>query len=163
MFRSTNRQSENYFEISSLSDQSNLPEGAWKVRPCEWYLEEYKDCKSLKAQFHQYFIFGERTDCSQWQIDYKNCLQFRKNEDTKFLEPIIESEKERAKLREDAVKLNDVWEYRDRESPPDNWNSPMPDWMLKNKENSLLIETQNKLNEGLVPATIFTGFSCTIM
>ena len=31
----------------------------------------------MKAKFHQYFIHGEPTDCSQWKKDYENCMIFR--------------------------------------------------------------------------------------
>ncbi|GFY06979.1 hypothetical protein TNCV_4202501 [Trichonephila clavipes] len=36
-----------YFEVSEVQGSSNLPEDAWKVRPCEWYKEELKDCKKV--------------------------------------------------------------------------------------------------------------------
>lgn len=29
---------------------------SWMVRPCEWYLQEYKDCK-CKSNFIYFFIF----------------------------------------------------------------------------------------------------------
>jgi len=43
------------------------------------YKDEYDDCTSIKARFHQYFIFGETLDCSQWKTDYHNCYQWQKN------------------------------------------------------------------------------------
>lgn len=45
------------------------------------YKEEYKDCKSIKARFHQYFIFGETVDCEQWKIDYDNCNLWSEHKD----------------------------------------------------------------------------------
>nr|CAD7589160.1 unnamed protein product [Timema genevievae] len=47
-----------------------------KIRPCDIYKEEYSDCTSIKARFHQYFIYGEMVDCSQWKKDFKNCSKW---------------------------------------------------------------------------------------
>ncbi|GFS39153.1 uncharacterized protein NPIL_558741 [Nephila pilipes] len=154
------RKNDGYFEVSELNS-NDLPNDAWKVRPCHWYKEEYKDCQSIKAKFHQFFVYGETIDCSQWKDDYQNCMQFRKKKDLKFLESVIESENQRQKERTKTIEQNDVWVYRT--SPPETWNSPMPKWMQENKKDSLLSETQNMLNEGIDPTPIFTGFSCTIM
>ncbi|GIY97087.1 uncharacterized protein CEXT_30831 [Caerostris extrusa] len=151
---------EKYFEISDFKGADNLPKDAWKVRPCEWYKEEYKDCKSLKAKFHQYFVYGSTVDCSQWNNDFNNCMHFRKKHDLDSLEKVVASENERKKARIETREQNDVWEYRS--SPPENWNSPMPSWMVEDKKNSLLIKTQNMLDEGIDPTPIFTGFSCVI-
>ncbi|GFQ97535.1 uncharacterized protein TNCT_508731 [Trichonephila clavata] len=158
---SSNNRNEMFFEVSSeVEDSSNLPEDAWKVRPCEWYKEELKDCRSIKAKFNQYFIFGHTLDCSQWKQDYQNCMQFRKKRDLKCLENVIESENDRQRKRMKTMEQNDVWTYRT--SPPENWNSPMPKWMQEDKKDSLLIKTQNMLNEGIDPTPIFTGISCII-
>jgi len=43
------------------------------------YKDEYDDCTSIKARFHQYFIFGETLDCNQWNVDYHNCYQWQKH------------------------------------------------------------------------------------
>lgn len=43
------------------------------------YKAEYDDCISIKARFHQYFIFGERIDCSKWKTDYMNCYEWEKH------------------------------------------------------------------------------------
>ena len=137
---------ENYFEISNVTNKEDLPENAWKVRPCESYKDEYKDCKSLRARFHQYFVHGETVDCSQWKKDYENCQLFRHKRNVKSLEDVIQSENERYQKRKNFAIENNVWEYRIK--PPENWNSEMPEWMVERKKNSLLIETQNLLNEG---------------
>lgn len=41
--------------------------------------------KGVRARLHQYFIFGERVDCSQWKKDYENCIEFRHKKNTKAL------------------------------------------------------------------------------
>ncbi|XP_054709478.1 UPF0545 protein C22orf39 homolog [Uloborus diversus] len=156
MFRSKEKQ----FEISDVSDL-DLPPDAWKVRPCEWYKDEYKNCTGMQSRFNQYYIYGEVLDCSNWKKDYQDCMIFRKNHDLKAIEKVIESENQRKKKRNEASYNNDVWQYRSK--PPENWNSEMPDWMIERKKNSLLIETQAKLNEGIEPPHIFTGFNCSIL
>lgn len=57
----------------------------FQVRPCEEYKEEYSDCRSIKAKFHQYFIHGETKDCTQWKTDYDKCLLYRKQKDVEAL------------------------------------------------------------------------------
>ena len=57
--------------MKNTTPEEEIPYG-WLIKPCEMYKEEYKDCKSIKARFHQYFIFGETLDCEQWKIDYDN-------------------------------------------------------------------------------------------
>lgn len=52
-----------------------------QVRPCKLYSDEYKECVSIKGRFHQYFIFGENIDCSQWKIDFENCNKWNEKED----------------------------------------------------------------------------------
>lgn len=54
-------------------------EDTWMVRPCEINKEEYSECTSIKARFHQYFIFGKSVDCLQWKRDFENCVQWRDN------------------------------------------------------------------------------------
>jgi hypothetical protein len=49
------------------------------------YKEEYSDCTSLKARFHQYFIFGKTIDCSQWKRDFDSCVQWRKEQNANAL------------------------------------------------------------------------------
>lgn len=63
------------------------------------YKEEYKDCKSIRARFHQYFIFGNETDCTQWERDYKNCIKYTENNDRKAGEELMESEQSRREER----------------------------------------------------------------
>ncbi|CAL1267944.1 unnamed protein product [Larinioides sclopetarius] len=79
------KKDEKYFEVSDTENVENLPKDAWKVRPCEWYKDEYKDCKSMKARFHQYFIYGDTIDCTHWKNDYMNCMHFRKKHDLESL------------------------------------------------------------------------------
>ncbi|KAH7640424.1 synaptic plasticity regulator PANTS [Dermatophagoides farinae] len=96
---------------------------SWMVRPCEWYLQEYKDCKSIRARLHQYFISGTIDNCDDWRDDYHNCYQFRNNKNPIYLNRLIESELLRKHNRLLQSKANDVWEYRTE--PPNDWNKPI--------------------------------------
>lgn len=49
------------------------------------YKEEYSECTSIKARFHQYFIFGKSVDCSQWKRDFENCIHWRDNHNSNAL------------------------------------------------------------------------------
>jgi hypothetical protein len=51
------------------------------VKPCDWYYEEMKDCRTFKFRFHLYFVSGELEDCSRWRSDYDNCVKWEKTED----------------------------------------------------------------------------------
>lgn len=87
-----------------VSDWTKYGQFSWLVRPCEWYLQEYRDCKckflvaklmkfqiefsfftAIRARVHQYFIHGHVIDCDQWRDDYFDCAQFRKTKDVNVL------------------------------------------------------------------------------
>ncbi|XP_066995567.2 synaptic plasticity regulator PANTS [Anabrus simplex] len=130
---------------SDKSKVMELPE-EWLIRPCEMYNEEYKDCTSIKARFHQYFIFGEILDCSQWKKDYNNCEQCVSKGSIASCKAVIESEKQRRYNRLSAHYRNDVWEKR--KEPPENWNVPLPEKMQKAYENSYLDYKSREMKEG---------------
>ena len=87
-------------DFSQLSSYGPL---AWMVRPCEWYLQEYRDCKckkvffkitleckilqfvAIRARVHQYFITGSYSSCDDWRDDYYSCSKFRKSNDLNAL------------------------------------------------------------------------------
>merc|ERR1712004_20573 len=106
----------------------------WLIRPCDYYHEEYQDCKSYKGRFNEKFIYGEvqTKRCDQWLTDYKNCLKYKKTQSIVAADELISSEKERRRIRLFNANNNDVWEYRTE--PPEDWNSPLPE---KLRENSL--------------------------
>lgn len=68
------------------------------------YDEEYDDCRSIKARFHQYFIFGKELDCEQWKTDYNNCIKYTKNNDLQAAQELIDSETNR---RRERLKVSD--------------------------------------------------------
>lgn len=125
------------------------------------YKDEYDDCTSFKARFHQYFINGENTDCTQWQTDYKNCLRYRdsNNNDVEAGAAVIKSEEERRLKRFKGHFANNVWEKRSE--PPPDWTKPLPEWMEKKNENSYLQLKQMEM-EGKVPAQDEKSY-CLIM
>lgn len=49
------------------------------------YKDEYKDCKSFKARFHQYFVDGKSAECDQWKTDYENCQLWEDDQDSNAL------------------------------------------------------------------------------
>jgi len=145
------------FEESHLQD---LPDDAWMVRPCEMYKEEYKDCKSIKQRFQQYFIYGASQDCSQWKSDYDHCLQWRACKDKESIMTVIESERRRREQRLRSSTYPEVWATRS--APPSDWNSPLPDWMVEEHKQTYL---QKKLEEAASPAVAAapSSQSCVIL
>ncbi|XP_063700862.1 synaptic plasticity regulator PANTS [Culicoides brevitarsis] len=148
-------------EISS-SDTfvSELPE-TWQIRPCDVYYEEYKDCKSIKARFQQYFVHGEPTDCMPWRRDYDNCTKFLKSKDLKAARALIESEKERRRERFKGHYANDVWTRRDK--PPENWSAPLPEAISKDYEKSYLYMKSREMKGEIPPSSDIDGTLCVIM
>ncbi|KAH8373040.1 hypothetical protein KR009_011023, partial [Drosophila setifemur] len=116
------------------------------IRPCRLYKDEYDDCTSLKARFHQYFIFGQDTDCSQWLTDFKNCERFQQSNGTDAVSGagVIKSEEQRRMTRLRAHYANDIWQKR--KEPPLDWAAPLPEWMQKRNENTYLELKQNELS-----------------
>ncbi|XP_018057048.1 PREDICTED: UPF0545 protein C22orf39 homolog isoform X2 [Atta colombica] len=131
----------------------------WMIRPCMIYKDEYDDCSSIKARFHQYFIFGETIDCNQWKIDYRNCYQWEKHKSEEAYDALIKSEKQRRYNRLHAHYQNDVWERRKK--PPENWNTPLPEWMQKKFENSYLHIRNKEMKQNVEVSPLDT--KCTIL
>ncbi|XP_075169099.1 synaptic plasticity regulator PANTS [Haematobia irritans] len=124
---------------------------AWAIRPCSVYKDEYDDCTSFKARFHQYFIHGENTDCTQWQTDYKNCVRYQDSNgnDVQAGEAVVRSEEERRLRRFRGHYGNTVWEKR--KSPPEDWSKPLPEWLEKKNENSYLQLKQMEMDGRAIP------------
>lgn len=112
------------------------------------YKEEYEDCTSLKARFHQYFIHGKSTDCTQWKRDYDNCVKYEENKDQKAGAQLIKSEEIRRQIRLQAHYGNDVWNKRS--APPKDWAKPLPEWLQKSYENTYLEIKSNEMKTGTV-------------
>ncbi|KOB70566.1 Uncharacterized protein OBRU01_15071, partial [Operophtera brumata] len=116
------------------------------IRDCDTYYEEYKECTSFRGRFHQYFIFGETLDCNQWKKDYNNCSKWESSQDCKAGLAVIKSEKARRMERLQAHYRNNVWKKRD--APPEDWNKPLPEWLVKRDENTYLAEKAREIREG---------------
>lgn len=119
-------QKEDKFECEvDFSESHNFGHLSWMVRPCEWYLQEYTDCKSIRGRIHQYFVGsdGSYDNCDGWRDDHYNCSMFRKNQSPDLLNRLIESELARKEKRFAQSRANDVWEYR--AEPPSDWNRPV--------------------------------------
>ena len=48
-----------------------------QVRKCECYLGEYRNCWRPVGRIHQYYLYGEASDCSKWKENYDDCLSWR--------------------------------------------------------------------------------------
>uniref|UniRef100_A0A6G1SEM9 Synaptic plasticity regulator PANTS n=1 Tax=Aceria tosichella TaxID=561515 RepID=A0A6G1SEM9_9ACAR len=118
---------------SEVRDGSN--KDALLVRPCERYRELFSSCKSIRGRIHQYYVYGELLDCSPNQDNYNACLNYRKTKDLKFLSKIIEWEKNLIMTRTNAERQNKTWQFRD--SPPEDFNGPLPEFLAKRQANSL--------------------------
>ncbi|XP_014240098.1 UPF0545 protein C22orf39 homolog [Cimex lectularius] len=129
----------------------------WMVRNCDVYNDEYKDCKSIKARFHQQFVYGSFVDCSQWKRDYNNCEKWNTKKNKKAVEELIESEVARRKERLDAHFNNDIWERRD--NPPAEWNDPLPERFKNRVEKSYLALKSKEMKEGVTPERTFCVIS----
>jgi hypothetical protein len=132
------------FESEATTEEQQEIANAWMCRPCEWYWDENRECRRIRARVHQYFVFGETLDCSQWKRDYHSCMAFRLSRDPEHLKAIIASEESRFQKRMESASKNDVWKYRT--SPPADWNAPLPDFMDHRTRGSLL-EFYSKQNQ----------------
>lgn len=124
------------FQSETTSQEQSEHPQAWMCRPCDWYWDEGRECRRLRARVHQYFLFGELLDCSAWTQDYESCLAFRRTRDPSHLTAVVASEEKRFQQRMLAAANNDVWQYRS--SPPANWSAPLPDYMEQRTKGSLL-------------------------
>lgn len=134
-----------------------------KIRPCDDYEDEYNECKTIKARFHQLFIFGESLDCNQWKRDSDNCNKWKESKDLKaavstairsilfwslakcdFQKELIASEKQRRLERLKGHYQNTVWNKR--KGPPEDWNKPLPEEMQKEYESTFLHIKSKEMN-----------------
>ncbi|KAK0161545.1 hypothetical protein PV327_010004 [Microctonus hyperodae] len=129
------------------ADDSVLPkirDNDWMLRPCDVYLIEYKDCKSIWGRFYQNFYYGEMLNCSQWKTDYENCLKWQSKDDDTAFNELLTSEKKRRLERLASHVQNDVW--INRTEPPSDWNSPLPKWMVE-RNKGLYLDVPEKKEE----------------
>ncbi|XP_059057151.1 UPF0545 protein C22orf39 homolog [Achroia grisella] len=139
--------SANESSIKTASTEINL-EDKWLIRECDLYKDEYKECTSFRGRFQQYFVYGEPIDCNQWKKDYDNCCKWEDSKDIKAAEALINSEKARRLERLKAHYRNNTW--KKRESPPTDWNKPLPEWMVKRDENTYLAQKSKEIREGKI-------------
>ncbi|XP_059620744.1 UPF0545 protein C22orf39 homolog [Phlebotomus argentipes] len=145
---------------SQLSDERVRDNLMWASRPCFLYKHEFSDCKSYKARFNQYFIYGESIDCSQWGKDYEDCLKYEEKDDLAAARRLLDSEAERRQKRMEAHKANDVW--KKRSTPPTDWNAPLPEWFTKTNENTFLALKSKELQDGVETPAKESSF-CSVM
>ncbi|XP_055859360.1 UPF0545 protein C22orf39 homolog [Episyrphus balteatus] len=152
--------SKNSEEIDSNNNNKDLKD-AWAIRPCNMYKEEYSDCTSIKARFHQYFVHGESVDCSQWLTDYENCVRYKDSNcnDIKAGAAVVQSEEERRQKRLKAHYANTTW--KKRQSPPEDWAKPLPEWLAKKNENTYLEVKANEI-AGAIPEAADSSY-CLVM
>ncbi|KAL1452098.1 hypothetical protein WDU94_006410, partial [Cyamophila willieti] len=118
----------------------------FQIRPCEIYKRELKGCIGFQGRFYQYFVDGELKDCSEWQRDFANCEKWFEENNYKSAEAVILNEEARIQKRMTGHYQNNVWEHR--ESPPEDWNKPLPDWMEKDNENTYLYHRAKEIKTG---------------
>lgn len=127
-------------------------------------LEEYRDCRSIKARFQQYFVHGDSLDCSSWEHDFEDCVRFEEKGDEKAAKNVIDNEARRRKERMRAHYGNNVW--KKRSNPPDDWSKPLPERITKEYENSFL-DLKSKEMKGIPispeAASSMQSSRCTIM
>ena len=116
---------------------------SWMVRNCNSYLEEYRQCRQWRAKFHQYYVYGQVKDCSEWKDNFDDCKSWAEKADETAVNRIIEREQRRITERLRGHFENDVWQRR--ESPPDDWNKPLPDYLADACEESNLREFKEEL------------------
>ncbi|KAL7041937.1 hypothetical protein ACKWTF_000964 [Chironomus riparius] len=149
-------------EDSELILESEVKSNSWKIRPCHIYKEEYKDCKSIKARFQQYFVTGDILDCSSWAHDLNDCINFEDKGDYSAGKRVIDNEDDRRSDRMKGHTDNDVW--RKRKQPPEDWNKPLPEYISKRYENSYLeLKNREMKGESAPETSIREPVYCTIM
>ncbi|XP_044754402.1 UPF0545 protein C22orf39 homolog [Coccinella septempunctata] len=149
-------------EPSIPTSSEFVAKNEWMIRPSSEYESEYKECSSIKARINQYFIFGKPIDCSNWKRNSINAAKWEDSKDEKAAVEVITNEQQRRKERLMSQINNDVWEKRS--SPPENWNAPLPDYILQNYKNSYLHFKAMEWRGEASRTTDFTAPSlCTIL
>lgn len=116
-----------------------------QLRDCSVYRGEFKECKSIRGRFNQYFIYGESLDCSQWKEDFNNCQKWNWFSNKEAAASVIESELKRQAARLKPHYDNDIWTKR--EHPPEDWSKPLPAFMEERNKNTFLEIRNNELKK----------------
>jgi len=143
-------------------------DAGWMLRGCQAYYDEMKACTSYRGRFHQYYVHGETADCSQWKENFADCELWVDRADKEAALRVIAREKVRLEERLKPHINNPVWEKR--ESPPPDWNKPLPEYLLERQENSYLAmyaahqeKLDNASSSELKMMEVKAKASCTIM
>ncbi|XP_058803355.1 UPF0545 protein C22orf39 homolog [Phymastichus coffea] len=134
------------------------------IRPCYLYEAEFHECERPKGRFHQLFIFGDYLDCNQWKRDAQLCKKWQEKKDEKARAELIESEEKRRIERLKPHYQNDVWKKRDK--PPENWNAPLPDWIVEKNKNTYLDLKAQSIRNGTVndiDMKVYESVTCSIL
>ncbi|KAJ1531984.1 hypothetical protein ONE63_000620 [Megalurothrips usitatus] len=105
------------------------------IRPCERYQDEYEQCRSSKGRRQQIFVYGNVLDCEPWAKDFANCQKWTWTSDAEAAGAVVKNERERLKERLTPHLSTKVWEKR--ETPPENWNAPLPSFQEFTKNSYL--------------------------
>lgn len=106
---------------------------------------------------------GDILDCSVWQHDLNDCINFEaKKSDFRSAKRIIDNEDKRKQERMQAHNDNDVW--RKRKNPPEDWNKPLPEHLARRYENSYLEQKSKEANNEMTEnVTLKEPTYCCIM
>jgi hypothetical protein len=124
--------------------------------------EEAAECRSVRGRFQQYFVNGDILDCSSWNHDLNDCINFEEKNDYRAGKRVIDNENIRRKERMKAHFGNDTWTRR--KNPPEDWNKPLPEYITKNYENSFLeMKTKESKSDPDKAVDLKEPTYCTLM
>jgi hypothetical protein len=107
-------------------------------------------------------VNGDILDCSSWNNDLNDCINFEEKNDYRAGKRIIESENKRRKERMQGHYQNDTWNRR--KSPPEDWNKPLPNYITKKYENSFLeMKSKEAKSEGSPDIDLKEPTYCCVM
>ena len=116
--------------------------------PCDHYEYEYKQCSSFKAKMYRYFrgeVYSENIhECNFYQQLFMDCMKYDRetSKNANLLKDLKKYEVEMIIKRLDSMKQNNIWELRN--TPPSDWNSPLPDWCEKQIKDTYWYKSINK-------------------
>ncbi|XP_040578832.1 synaptic plasticity regulator PANTS [Lepeophtheirus salmonis] len=159
---------DNWATKSMNNDHMDILEtlsNSWMLRKCYCYYDEYKACGMIKTKIHDLFVHGELQSCDEWKDNFDDCKKWTADKDVEAARRVIRREEKRISDRLKPHHLNNVWDRRSDPPSQEEWSPPLPSYLQKNVNESIIgmeSTTDNTIRAQIMNFAA-SGIPCSIM
>jgi len=129
-----------------LELKSNFSMTLPNILSCEHFQYEIKKHCGRLTRFNRMFMSDDQNppNCEELNELLYSCRKYVSDPERNIdcLNQLMDYENKVIRRRIDSIKANDVWKLR--QYPPNDWNSPLPDWAAIRIKDSLWYKTKNE-------------------